>query len=141
MYERSDSCEVAGEDQDLINFRQENSAASRKFSPETRSRPTSLSGFTIPSESEYLPSANETIYLCNFRVSVDGDWLCLKELPDTVSTTVAGHQLRYEQMAITPELEKMTRYPHYPLHGKGRLGTLFYASFQLTLSCIIFASY
>lgn len=26
--------------------------------------------------------ANETIYLCNFRVSVDGDWLCLKELHD-----------------------------------------------------------
>ena len=26
--------------------------------------------------------AEETIYLCNFRVSVDGDWLCLKELND-----------------------------------------------------------
>lgn len=26
--------------------------------------------------------AEETIYLCNFRVSVDGDWLCLKELSD-----------------------------------------------------------
>lgn len=25
---------------------------------------------------------NDTIYLCNFRVSVDGDWLCLKELHD-----------------------------------------------------------
>lgn len=24
----------------------------------------------------------DTIYLCNFRVSVDGDWLCLKELQD-----------------------------------------------------------
>ena len=24
----------------------------------------------------------ETLYLCNFRVSVDGDWLCLKELQD-----------------------------------------------------------
>lgn len=22
------------------------------------------------------------VYLCNFRVSVDGDWLCLKELHD-----------------------------------------------------------
>ena len=21
---------------------------------------------------------NDTIYLCNFRVSVDGEWLCLK---------------------------------------------------------------
>ena len=26
--------------------------------------------------------AEETIYLCNFRVSVDGEWLCLKELAD-----------------------------------------------------------
>ena len=30
-----------------------------------------------------LPNmAKETIYLCNFRVSVDGDWLCLEELND-----------------------------------------------------------
>ncbi|KAJ8023191.1 RUN and FYVE domain-containing protein 2 [Holothuria leucospilota] len=26
--------------------------------------------------------ASETIYLCNFRVSVDGEWLCLRELGD-----------------------------------------------------------
>uniref|UniRef100_UPI00358E4F30 protein RUFY3-like isoform X4 n=1 Tax=Myxine glutinosa TaxID=7769 RepID=UPI00358E4F30 len=26
--------------------------------------------------------AHETIYLCNFRVSVDGEWLCLRELND-----------------------------------------------------------
>ncbi|XP_033124545.1 RUN and FYVE domain-containing protein 2-like isoform X2 [Anneissia japonica] len=26
--------------------------------------------------------ANDTIYLCNFRVSVDGEWLCLRELSD-----------------------------------------------------------
>lgn len=26
--------------------------------------------------------AQDTIYLCNFRVSVDGEWLCLKELQD-----------------------------------------------------------
>ena len=26
--------------------------------------------------------AEETIYLCNFRVSVDGEWLCLRELTD-----------------------------------------------------------
>lgn len=26
--------------------------------------------------------AKDTIYLCNFRVSVDGEWLCLKELAD-----------------------------------------------------------
>ncbi|XP_034230362.1 RUN and FYVE domain-containing protein 2-like isoform X1 [Thrips palmi] len=27
-----------------------------------------------------IPGAQDTIYLCNFRVSVDGEWLCLKEL-------------------------------------------------------------
>nr|KAG5685667.1 hypothetical protein BaRGS_012430 [Batillaria attramentaria] len=32
---------------------------------------------------ETIPKmAEETIYLCNFRVSVDGDWLCLRELSD-----------------------------------------------------------
>ncbi|XP_076459942.1 protein RUFY3-like [Babylonia areolata] len=29
-----------------------------------------------------MKMAEETIYLCNFRVSVDGDWLCLRELSD-----------------------------------------------------------
>lgn len=27
-----------------------------------------------------VAGATDTIYLCNFRVSVDGEWLCLKEL-------------------------------------------------------------
>ncbi|XP_031838856.2 protein RUFY3 isoform X3 [Nomia melanderi] len=31
---------------------------------------------------EDMAGAQDTIYLCNFRVSVDGDWLCLKELQD-----------------------------------------------------------
>lgn len=35
----------------------------------------------VPIEQE-VPGAQDTIYLCNFRVSVDGDWLCLKELQD-----------------------------------------------------------
>lgn len=29
-----------------------------------------------------VPGAQDTIYLCNFRVSVEGEWLCLKELDD-----------------------------------------------------------
>uniref|UniRef100_A0A0C9S0X9 RUFY3 protein n=1 Tax=Fopius arisanus TaxID=64838 RepID=A0A0C9S0X9_9HYME len=29
-----------------------------------------------------IAGAQDTIYLCNFRVSVDGEWLCLKELHD-----------------------------------------------------------
>ncbi|GAB0088629.1 RUN domain-containing protein [Sergentomyia squamirostris] len=31
---------------------------------------------------EEMVGAQDTIYLCNFRVSVDGEWLCLKELQD-----------------------------------------------------------
>ncbi|XP_076765913.1 protein RUFY3 isoform X2 [Xylocopa sonorina] len=31
---------------------------------------------------EEMAGAQDTIYLCNFRVSVDGEWLCLKELQD-----------------------------------------------------------
>lgn len=42
--------------------------------------------------------AEETIYLCNFRVSVDGDWLCLKELSDM--------QLEVEEgCLLSPETE------------------------------------
>lgn len=31
---------------------------------------------------EDMAGAQDTIYLCNFRVSVEGEWLCLKELQD-----------------------------------------------------------
>jgi len=34
--------------------------------------------------------AKETIYLCNFRVSVEGDWLCLEELDDVHVNTPAN---------------------------------------------------
>lgn len=41
---------------------------------------------TLPkSNADNMPDvagAQDTIYLCNFRVSVDGEWLCLKELQD-----------------------------------------------------------
>nr|CAG4640766.1 EOG090X043H [Eulimnadia texana] len=38
--------------------------------------------FAKKMESNKTSQMNDTIYLCNFRVSVDGDWLCLKELRD-----------------------------------------------------------
>ncbi|XP_034127529.1 protein RUFY3 isoform X9 [Drosophila guanche] len=38
---------------------------------------------------ELANGVQDTIYLCNFRVSVDGEWLCLKELQDI---DVAGGQ-------------------------------------------------
>ncbi|XP_038104614.1 RUN and FYVE domain-containing protein 2 isoform X2 [Culex quinquefasciatus] len=41
-------------------------------------------------------SAQDTIYLCNFRVSVDGEWLCLKELNDLdLKEGSSGHGLGY----------------------------------------------
>ncbi|XP_045767155.1 protein RUFY3-like isoform X3 [Maniola jurtina] len=44
-------------------------------------------GLTSGAQGEENPDADmagaqDTIYLCNFRVSVDGEWLCLKELHD-----------------------------------------------------------
>ena len=35
-----------------------------------------------------MAGAEDTIYLCNFRVSVDGDWLCLKELAEGSTTSI-----------------------------------------------------
>lgn len=36
----------------------------------------------LPKSNKEASGAQDTIYLCNFRVSVDGEWLCLKELQD-----------------------------------------------------------
>ena len=65
---------------------------------------------------------NETLYLCNFRVSVDGDWLCLKEVDDqdsTASTASSGlsrHKRPPDSLAITPELDRLEKiYPTYPV--------------------------
>ena len=44
--------------------------------------------------------AEETIYLCNFRVSVDGDWLCLKELAD-VQLDMVTHEEEEGQSITT----------------------------------------
>ncbi|CAN7993402.1 unnamed protein product [Ixodes hexagonus] len=41
------------------------------------------------------PMAKDTIYLCNFRVSVDGEWLCLKELADVQFDT-------QKSLSVTP---------------------------------------
>lgn len=37
---------------------------------------------SIQENVQEVKGAEDTIYLCNFRVSVDGEWLCLKELQD-----------------------------------------------------------
>ena len=39
-------------------------------------------------------SKQDTIYLCNFRVSVDGDWLCLRQLDDVEVPLNNRHSLQ-----------------------------------------------
>ncbi|XP_065123270.2 protein RUFY3 isoform X4 [Paramisgurnus dabryanus] len=43
---------------------------------------TPQSEVPTPTTDKITQAARETIYLCNFRVSVDGEWLCLRELND-----------------------------------------------------------
>ena len=83
-------------------------------------------------------SAGDTLYLCNFRVSVDGDWLCLKEVDDqdvsslakmaseaAAASASASEVTRQRQppdtLAITPELDRLEKiYPNYPVgNAKG----------------------
>lgn len=47
-------------------------------------------------------SAQDTIYLCNFRVSVDGDWLCLRQLDD-VEVPMQRPTSYYETLPPSPE--------------------------------------
>ena len=63
---------------------------------------------------------NDPLYLCNFRVSVDGDWLCLKEVEANNEVAVLSQVTRQRQppdtLAITPELDRLEKlYPNYPV--------------------------
>ena len=71
---------------------------------------------------------SDTLYLCNFRVSVDGDWLCLKEVDDQelaseaslssgpTSSSEVRQRKPPDSLAITPELERLEKiYPNYPV--------------------------
>ena len=75
---------------------------------------------------------NETLYLCNFRVSVDGDWLCLKELEEdthqvdknkeiTNDIAVKRHAQHMTSSFLTPTLDKSINYPNYPTSKKGAI--------------------
>jgi hypothetical protein len=56
----------------------------------------------------------------SLQVSVDGDWLCLKELDNDIPTSGSVVRNRFEHLDITPELERMARYPNYPIAPKGK---------------------
>lgn len=66
-----------------------------------------------------MAGAQDTIYLCNFRVSVDGEWLCLKELqdvdfnmqdsfiaPQVISPDIPCHLLGMSQILIFTHIGK-----------------------------------
>jgi len=72
---------------------------------------------------------NDTIYLCNFRVSVDGEWLCLKELQDLGDIT--------NTFPPTPELERITYYPNYPVGPRERDTVLIERSNLVNISKLV----
>ncbi|XP_063542130.1 protein RUFY3 isoform X5 [Cydia strobilella] len=54
-----------------------------------------------------MAGAQDTIYLCNFRVSVDGEWLCLKEL----------HDMEMQDSYIKPAEPGVITSPDDPMHS------------------------
>ncbi|XP_041109118.1 protein RUFY3-like isoform X7 [Polyodon spathula] len=61
---------------------------------------TPQSDAPTPTTDKITQAARETIYLCNFRVSVDGEWLCLRELND---------------ISLTPDPEPVHEDPKDPI--------------------------
>jgi len=61
---------------------------------------TSESTILLPKSTKDVSGAQDTIYLCNFRVSVDGEWLCLKELQDGMENKNEGGQSEQQRKSI-----------------------------------------
>uniref|UniRef100_A0A8D0GU13 RUN and FYVE domain containing 3 n=1 Tax=Sphenodon punctatus TaxID=8508 RepID=A0A8D0GU13_SPHPU len=59
---------------------------------------TPQSDMPTPTTDKITQAAMETIYLCKFRVSMDGEWLCLRELDD---------------ISLTPDPEPNHEDPNY----------------------------
>ena len=85
-----------------------------------------------------MAGAEDTIYLCNFRVSVDGDWLCLKELAEGGGGTANGegaHPNLVESCSSSPGTPPSAGANHHfdadhsscavpPNYGAGRLAAI-----------------
>ncbi|KAG8593398.1 hypothetical protein GDO81_000817 [Engystomops pustulosus] len=67
-----------------------------------------------PTTDKITQAAMETIYLCKFRVSMDGEWLCLRELDDISLTP--DHEPNPEDSweDLTELVEKMRHDPQDP---------------------------
>ncbi|XP_051888330.1 protein RUFY3 isoform X5 [Pristis pectinata] len=64
--------------------------------------PPPQSDAPTPTTDKITQAARETIYLCNFRVSVDGEWLCLRELNDISLTPdpEPSHEGSWEDLTV-----------------------------------------
>ena len=60
---------------------------------------------TLPKNKD-VTGIQDTIYLCNFRVSVDGEWLCLKELQDGIDNKNEGAPSSQEETKTIVANEK-----------------------------------
>lgn len=72
----------------------------------------------LEAEAHASQNTRDTLYLCNFRVSVDGEWLCLKELSDFAPPSEDG-----EPESVPgphPDLERLIHYPDYPFGRRGK---------------------
>ncbi|XP_056346463.1 protein RUFY3 isoform X7 [Oenanthe melanoleuca] len=69
---------------------------------------TPQSDMPTPTTDKITQAAMETIYLCKFRVSMDGEWLCLRELDD---------------ISLTPDPEP-THEGHLPRPAEERAASL-----------------
>ncbi|KAK2546132.1 protein RUFY3 isoform X2 [Columba livia] len=77
---------------------------------------TPQSDMPTPTTDKITQAAMETIYLCKFRVSMDGEWLCLRELDDISLTPdpEPTHEDSWED--LTDEVEQLrddTEDPNY----------------------------
>ncbi|XP_062991621.1 protein RUFY3 isoform X8 [Elgaria multicarinata webbii] len=69
-----------------------------------------------PTTEKITQAAMETIYLCKFRVSMDGEWLCLRELDDISLTPdpEPTHEDSWEDLTdLVEQLRDDTEDPNY----------------------------
>ncbi|XP_008110374.1 protein RUFY3 isoform X8 [Anolis carolinensis] len=77
---------------------------------------TPPSDMPTPTTDKITQAAMETIYLCKFRVSMDGEWLCLRELDDISLTPdpEPTHEDSWEDLTdLVEQLRDDTEDPNY----------------------------
>ena len=100
----------------------------KKDSMENNSAQTAAANGATGSNS----NSDDTLYLCNFQVFADGDWLCLKELDDQDTSSSASSEISRQRkppdsLAITPELDRLEKiYPNYPVGNPKGLFSIYF---------------